>query len=70
MPSQLDNNGADDPFSPNYTGDREVSSDHSPTSPDMAAAQPQTAVLAAVGLLMAAAGCTVAVTKKKSTEEN
>ncbi|MBR4727367.1 MAG: hypothetical protein IK080_05695 [Clostridia bacterium] len=70
MPTQLDNNGADDPFSPNYTGDREVSSDQSSTSPDMAADQPHLAALAATGLLMAAAVCAVAVTKKKSAEEN
>ena len=62
-------NGENDPNSPNYTGERNVTSDKSQTSPDTASAQPRVAAVAAAGLMMAAA-CAVVVTKKRSAEEN
>lgn len=69
VPTSSGINGEDDPNSPNYTGNRAVTSDKTPVSPNTAAGQPYAAVAAGAVLLLTAAGALV-LTKKKSTDEN
>lgn len=65
-------NAADNSDSPNYTGDREVSSDRSETSPDTAAVSMHPAVAALVLLLLCAAVFAVYISRKsvKAHENN
>ena len=63
------NSGKDDPASPNYTGNRNVSPDNSYTSPDTSAAKPHYEIAVAGAALAFVVLFTVAKTHRK-VEEN